>query len=635
MTRRSPIIDSAQRVGLSLILATLSFTVAFADPCDRPVMAPGEVIWEGAPDALDLLHSRPIVELAPDGKSFLFLQGLPWPRLMIQSVEPGEDEPVMLGTKAPFGGRQPRFSPDGQFVYFTAELDWRPRRRPRKGDASPGDDVRTAAIRIALKDHAETTIAPAPGSSRDAFGIFLDLDPTGERALVGTGNGLRAYGFLMAPYEMEVFEVDLSNRQPWTKLPFVLKEAALARYSADGQFIYYSNYAKDEGLAVVYGYQRATGARSKLHRDVLRIGWRAGDLDVAAVPSAHLGSFGFDGFRSFLFRLGHDDPVVHWRPSADFLGDRVDGAPWPRAVRGARVLLRLGLPDRPRFAVCQWDRTAYRSRLKEAIDGPECLGDRRLPAARARIARARSESLRLARVAPVATELVDRLERSLILLPSAPVASVRVRWKEARSEAGVQRDFEVIERATGEMIIEKVTPPFDELDAPMKELSVSDGRIFRHTDDRGDTRDVPEHLFEQERLGVSPYHLLLDPAGLTHADLEYVSVDGGDKQKRLGFRYLDGYSGHLLVEIDGPSVRPVEIVSRMSFPSDRVRESLGNPRGETDSQYKSVRFVDYRPLDGRLVPHTVIFTNRLLDYTLTLESLELNPEVPDDTFDCE
>ena len=212
---------------------------------------------------------------------------------------------------------------------------------------------------------------------------------------------------------------------------------------------------------------------------------------------------------------------------------------------------------------------------------------------------------------------------------------MRVRWKEARSEAGVQRDFEVIERATGEMIIEKVTPPFDELDAPMKELSVSDGRIFRHTDDRGDTRDVPEHLFEQERLGVSPYHLLLDPAGLTHADLEYVSVDGGDKQKRLGFRYLDGYSGHLLVEIDGPSVSPVEIVSRMSFPSDRVRESLGNPRGETDSQYKSVRFVDYRPLDGRLVPHTVIFTNRLLDYTLTLESLELNPEVPDDTFECE
>lgn len=616
----------------------IAFSVAmtsFASECEIPAVEPGAVIWRGVPDGIDRRHSRPIVELSPDGKSVLFLQGLPWPRLMLQPIEPADADAIMLGTQAPFGTRQPRFSPDGAHVYFTAELDWRPRRRPRKGESSPGDDLRTAVVRIALRDSSETILAPVPGSARDAFGIFLDLESSGDRALIGTGRGLRAYGSLMSPYEMQAFEIDLRGKAPRKELPFVVKEDALVRYSRDGRLIYYTIFARHEGLAVVYGYDRETGRESKLHRDVLRIGWRAGDVDIAALGVAHLGSFGFDGFLGFLLRHGHDDPAVQWRTTRTFL-DRDDAQPvWPRTVRGTRALVRTGPPDLSRFAVTEWDAAAYQNELSMATKRRSCLGDARLPEPRERLAKARAESLRLARVRPEVKETVESLGRSLILLGGAPVDAVRVRWKEARAEVGVVREFEVIETARGALRIEKVTPALDELDAPMKEIFVSDGRSFRFTDDRGDTRDIPEQIFVQERVGVSPYHLLLDPAGLTHPDLEFVSIDGAGPEKRLGFEYLDGYSGELKVEVDGALVRPTEIISRMAFASDQVRVSMGNPRGKTDWVTKSVRFEDFRPVAGRLVPHRVIFENGLRDYTLTLDSMELNPELSNDTFDCE
>lgn len=623
------------RLLLLLLLRAAFPGLAVGSDCAFPTVSPGGVVWQGTPHGLDRRQSGSVVELAPDGRSFLYFQGLPWPRLMLQSFADGAT-PVMMSTLAPFGARSPRFSPTGEFVYFTAELDWRPRRRPRKGEANPGDDLRAAVVRIASGDRTEKILAPSPGSARNAFAIFLDLDPSGNTILIGTGNGLRVFGSTLSPYKMEVFELDVAGKKPRKKLPFVVKEAAVARYSNDGRTIYYTNYARGEGPAVVYGYHRETGVESKLFWDVQRGGWGAGDLDIGAVTLPHLGSFGFDAFPSFFLRHGNFDASLQWKASPGLPPGDGRGS-WPISVREDRVLLRVGPPDQALFVLATWDATAYEDARTLATEHPECLSDSRLPKVRERVASDRAVSRRRAQASSEAEEILSLLSRSLILPSDAPLRAARVSWKEDRVNSGVPREFHVLETSRGSFRLEKITPPFDPLDAPMKEVWVSDGRNFQTIDDRGDVRTVPERIFQAERNGVSPFQLLFDPIGLTHVGLEFVSVASAkkDSERRLDFVYVDGYRGSLFVELEGDGARPTRIVSPLLFASEHVRKSLGKPLGGEERKTKTVSFADFRTIAGRLLPHRITFESGFNDYTLTLEEVDFNPEIPDDSFECQ
>ena len=46
-------------------------------------------------------------------------------------------------------------------------------------------------------------------------------------------------------------------------------------------------------------------------------------------------------------------------------------------------------------------------------------------------------------------------------------------------------------------------------------------------------------------------------------------------------------------------------------------------------------FADFRTIAGRLLPHRITFESGFNDYTLTLEEVDFNPEIPDDSFECQ
>src|SRR5258705_1316268 len=95
-----------------LFLGTMVPILSRAEPAAPSPVAAGEMLWRGRPDGLLRAAGERPFDLAPDGRSFVYLQGAPWPRAALQRIAPegqAGTDPVALGGLAAFGSRPPRF----------------------------------------------------------------------------------------------------------------------------------------------------------------------------------------------------------------------------------------------------------------------------------------------------------------------------------------------------------------------------------------------------------------------------------------------------------------------------------------------------------------------------------------------
>ncbi len=579
------------------LIAIYATTGALAQDAPRTsFVVPGDVVWEGTVNGLDRDGSAPVFELAPAGDAFVYFQGLPWPRLMFRKL--GEKEPKMLGRLVPFGRRHPRFAPDGNAVYFTAERHFKRRLRP--GHRAGGKDpvVQTVVVRVTTDGRSVVHVAPAGLSAPDAFAVFLDLRPDGRSALVGIGNGLRRAAATRGDYALELAEIsvpgDASSPTPPRRLGFQVPGHAVARYSTDGRSIYYTRQPASGpgGGAAVFQLEIAGGTHRKLDIDAFGIGTRSGKTVIVPNLRPHIGSFGFDPFTAYSFGADSSEATERFGVPAEFPGSGAAGA-HPIGRTSKRLLLRTGPAYRPRLTVSSWKREA-----------------------------AGAESTLNTRSKGGTFPLVSELARSLGTSPT-PIQNARVRWTEESQADGktIRRTITVEEFMGGAVRIEKVTPPENPEDLPAHEIFARDARGCSFTNDLGEVSRISTRTFQTELNACSPLQLLVDPCGLRDATLEYVRVAGPKvlaKPSAIEFRHADAYHGTIHLKRVGERLLPEKIVSpaylsraslsrtslsRTSLSGTGARESSGG----TSRAEKVLAFDDFRPVAGRLLPHRITF----------------------------
>ncbi|MBI4585443.1 MAG: hypothetical protein HY717_15630 [Planctomycetes bacterium] len=600
-----------------------------------PALAPGEIIWQGALNGIDATARERILELAPDGQSFLYYQGAPWPRLMLQPAGAKDVEPRMVGTVAPLATRAPRFDLEGKSVFFTARLDWRPLRPPAAGPPPEGAIVHLAAVRVAVDGKSQEKLAPAPSAPVDASAIFLDLHPGSQILLVGAVASLKAAELQNGSFSMNMLEIPASGGGSGEDLGFQIGGRAVARYSWDGKAIYYTRDDFKDGSPPLFRYDRSSGVHEALRREACSAGWSAGDVEVCRFQLAHPGGFGWDAYPAFFLQRSLKEPAVLFRLPEGFPLS-AQAALVPHSIRGERMLLSSGLEDQPRAVLARWNPRAFEEELARAKASPRESLDPGNPEARKQWAAGRARLSLRAAGDSAAAPLLKSMLRSLVLLPGAPVERIKVRWAQESGLAGsdLKRAVEVIESARGAVRLEKTLPPEKPESTPPRELVVGDGQEARLTDDRNITTALPNSALQAELAQFSPYQLLLDPAALGNPGLRFQAArNPGWKEpapaseRALEFRHLDGFHGTLFLQVEGEQALPTRLVTPQLFPSEKMRRNMGIVPND-----KSITFEDYRPVAGRLVPHRLRFDDGLSPFTLTVEELVFNPEVSDPIF---
>jgi hypothetical protein len=89
----------------------------------------------------------------------------------------------------------------------------------------------------------------------------------------------------------------------------------------------------------------------------------------------------------------------------------------------------------------------------------------------------------------------------------------------------------------------------------------------------------------------------------------------------------EGYRAELWVDRRDGRALPGRIESPYLLPEDRLRRNLG-----VDGALRRVRFLEFRPSGGRLVPGRIRFEDPFNPFELELEEVELNPPGAEDSF---
>ena len=335
----------------TLILVLVAGHAATSDPESGELWI-GPVGWQGYPVGLRRPHDPTHFQLAPDGTGFLYQQGPPLERLMLQPVQAADAQPLMLGTERPLAWRPAGFSPDGRHVYFTV------RESPPALRSGSARSLRSYVARVALPSLEFECLYPRVEAVAGTSAIYLEVHPSEEAILIGTcrdpEEGDRAPDRTL----LEVAELRPGAAgSSWKRDPLGFRAAAdaIVRYAEDGRSVEYSVTARDESftLTTLYSIDLETRAQRRIEADVAGsegedLPRRAGEMEVLSRLRPHLGSFGWDGFRAHLVRrVG--GPRAAWArlviPSE--LLSRIPAPLTPVSFRGESALLCGGPEDRP------------------------------------------------------------------------------------------------------------------------------------------------------------------------------------------------------------------------------------------------------------------------------------------------
>ncbi|MBI4601978.1 MAG: hypothetical protein HY721_08460 [Planctomycetes bacterium] len=584
-----------------------------------------EVLWSGHPDGMERPQDPWSLELAPGGRGFLYYQGRPSPAVMLQPVEAGAAA-LRVGGATPFGRRAPRFDPLGRHVYFTA---LEPGARP---DPSSSSLLRTHAVRVTLPGMKVEHLFPERGSSTDAFAVLLDVHPSGERLLVGTGRGLTGAKAAQDDYALELAEVPAAGGAP-SPLGLRLSAGGAASYAPGGAPVVEPTAGAIRGAALAWR--------------------RAGDREVASFLVPHRGSFGWDGALTFAVRAppggasagaaGGGEAPGPARPLrfAERVSSLLPVPPQPVSFRGERVLLCAGTREAPIPIVARLASGAGGDAEDVPGDAPAraLLLDLRLLDGEV-LARRSTElepvlrGVQAALRAPggaIGGRPGDVPRGAPAGRPGAPArpGALRARLVERGFGplAGLERRIEVTETAAGYLRIERLPAegPAGERDpAPEDAVLAFDGRACWAQAADGRCEPLDPALFCRELNAHSLYRLLLDPAGLADPRLRFEPAPGrepgaaaGGAARRLAFSYDDGYRGDLLLEPAPGGLRPASLRSPLLFASEELRRQMGQVPAE-----RSVSFEDWREWNGRMVPHRLRFDDGLNPRAVEVQALE-------------
>lgn len=586
---------------------------AVGNASDPVTIAPTGVVWRGFVNAVSEDKDL-IFELSPDGSSFLYSQGRPWPRLMLQAVDGLGKEPVMLGTHAPISGRRPDFVSSGKAVYFTADRSWRPMRQGISNERV----VNPAVLRVSIDGRVSKTIASSA--------MFLDLHPKGETLLIGRMSEVTTSELAIGSYALELNEVPASGGVS-KPLGFSVRGLSFVEYAFDGNSILYTTGAPRDERETVRRWDRRTGLHSRVERTLGAVGTRAGVARIRVVENAHLGTFGSDVYVQNLVQKSADGPAI-----AVSIGPSFPYAP-SGGVRirsvGRRHLLFSGGPrERLEMIVASWDSVGFNRGVTDVVNGTGWTLDTDVTGGHKSTSEARSRSLILARAEGETRALLESLRRSLGA-DDTPVDSVRVRWSiQRRPEEGASGEIvEVVETAEGQARVERILPPLSPEDAEEREALIDDGAAVWHVAVDGTASRVTHSQLRDQLTHLSAYRLLLDPAGLGYPGLTFRAGPVKDGERTLTFRDVDGYHGKLVVRVNGAMTFPVRIVTPLLFSSLRARRGIGAVQDE-----RRVTFDDFGVAAGRTVAHTIRFDNGYTPVELKLKSLELNPSLDNGVF---
>ena len=594
------------------------------------------IIWKGYPDGMENGHAPESFELSPDGGSFVYYQGAPLPRLMLQPVGRAGGAAQMLGPVRPHGRRTPRFSPSGGCVYFSAS----------GGDpgTSGSTDVpaRAHVVEVLLPRMELKRVFPPGAEGPGESAVFLDLHPSGRMLLIGIASG----GIQdETSSRLDMAELALPATPP-ASLGFQISGLARVRYSGDGGFIAYTvlSPATDAGqseLHYLFDRERRT------HRRVPPAEFAAaGNFQLKSFIVPHLGSFGWDGFVSYaiLPPATFDGLPVPIRFSQELLAvSKIP--PQPLCFRKERVLLSGGRRDQPLPIVATFERR----KGPAALPGP-AVGFLR-ESGGSRVLWSDPSFFRgaiLARRSLELEPLILRLARSLRpggsrsgaegakdSFPEVPCAlEARLLKRGLGAAAGSGERVEILETSAGRLRVERFRevpadagPDADEEPAgPVSEMAIFDGETCSIKTVQDSYVEVPPELFCREVNSYSLFRLFLDPVRLGDPRLRFTAASrvpagqsGGKERWNIAFSYEDGYSGDLVVEVTKDGVLPVLVSTPFLFESERLGRAIGQV-----PERKTVTFGGWRPWMGRLVPHELEFDDGIGSWALEL--LEMSPK---------
>ncbi len=612
-----------------------------AGPTDATL---GPVVWQGSLDGLARPHQRTAFRLSPRGDAFLWFQGPPLPRLMLQPLAGGEGSggaARMVGTATPCSTMAPRWGPDGRDLYFTAAS------APVSARPSGRGRVRTPValwvVRAALPTLAVEPVWPRAGRADGSIAVLLDVHPSGDRVLVGTARAPERFGGdpRRADLRLALVEVPVGEGAGDVRtLGLFIGGRALARYDRSGAAVELVDGDAGDPGALVRRWDLTRGRFEPGGAE--RAGWRrhGGDLDVVVLQVPHRGSFGHDPFRTFaLARAGSPSAASLRVPAAVLQASIVP--PVPIAARAGRVLLCGGLPDRPRVFVTRLFLPAAGATRSARFD----------PAAALRLSEAFFAGEMLCRVDDGTRPIVERLRATLREPDAPPIRALRarVRWEGIGVNAGTVHALRIVESAPGRCrierslaVIEADVSTAEDGDAVGPPPRKSGTQVLSFDGERcwlkgeGDRWQRVDAAFAAAELSSSSLlRLALDPAGLGDPHLAFgpareESADAQGRRWTLPVRYDDGYAGELVVaETDSGAVLPVAWRSPLHLPTWRLRTQIGRV-----PNVKTLTFGAWQRRPGsapggtpgsasRLVPTRFDFDNGYGSFRLTIEALEL------------
>jgi hypothetical protein len=583
-----------------------------------------EVLWSGRLDALEEQHDPFAFELAPDGKGFFYYQGAPWPRLMFQPLEGAAS---MVGAVVPWSTLPPRIDPRDGTVYFTAvdvaESLPEPGERPRL--------LSLHVVKAARPGFSAERLHPSRGRAPGTFSILLDLHPSGETLLIGTGSGFR--GQRLDDLSLDLHELPASGG-PAAALRIRVNGRAAVRYSGDGSLIEYIP-ALEDPAAEIFRFERSTSRHLPPRPERGPRARRAGELEVSSFLLPHRGSIGWDGFESHEVR----------RPGARAgllleIGEEIRRLTPVRALpvsfRAGRILLCGGPEDRPLLIVAEVDASALEAEAESVEPRPSpLLFDPAL--LEGRILAARD---------PAAAELLERLRDTLHTAAAEPVTALRARLRQKGIgiDDDIEQRVEVFERSPGLLRVERfldLTPPAAEREPPAAEAAretisqvmAFDGEECWLEREDGFVERIAESLFAREVNACSLFRWLFDPAGLGERNLRFgapapIAPGGaGERRWKLPFAYEDGYAGELWVEERDGGVLPLSWRSPFLVPGERLRRELGVVPAE-----QVVGFEEWGLLKGRRAPRRLRFEGGFRAHLLELQEIAFPEDIDEKQF---
>ncbi|MEM7231043.1 MAG: hypothetical protein AAF517_02640 [Planctomycetota bacterium] len=569
------------------------------------------------------------VRLTPDASAVLYFQGDPWPRLMIRDAKPG-GVAKPISSHVPITSLPPQVSADGATVYFTAT----PRVEAPRADEAYGVGVFAA-------DLASGTVKKLhPSRTRDdRFTLLLDFDAKRSRLLIATGTAFSGRVHEIPNRAVQLLELDPKTGRT-VDLSARARAASFARYAPSGG-IEWTEKAASAGSEVLRR-ESAKGTVERTGQPARAVSSRRGDRFVASTRVPHRGSFGFD-------------PHVAWNLDGDTLRPPKEvhaaSVRWaPHDIRGDRVLISWGTPERRRFGVA----------TVQSVKGPSAQLS---PATRLQhpaefLSANESPKSALARAPATTKELLNACRKSIRGGATEGPSGVRVEYRQSAIDGSNPVPIVVTEDRSGRIRLDHRFELGGDAE-PLVQSYAFDGKQTWFRDESGAIQSDETVLVVQDLDVFSPLRMLFDPSASGDTNLSFgepkdeavpartepprrprltvpppkktppanetKTESETDDRKRwaIPFSYADGYRGELIVERTGETTRPVAIRSR------RYVES--NPDGLRVST-KLVSFGDWKPNGDWVLPRSIRYEFGSSSFRVEVTKIEILSAVDDKVF---